>query len=405
MGGTDYIAFLRTALRVPLECSPRLVWKFIYNFGWRNVKNMAAFERRQATGQPFFPAFVMISVTERCNLACSGCWVSAGGQRSLSLAQLDGIITESKKRGSYFFGILGGEPLLYKGLFDLLGKHGDCYFQLFTNGTLLTGEIARWMRQCGNITPLLSIEGLEEESDRRRGKSEVFNRTMRGVEACRKERLIFGVAASICQSNYDELLSRDYINRVARAGAHYLWYYIYRPVGADPHPENALTKEQIRGFRRFVVEQRRDAPLFLIETYWDADGRALCPAATGMSHHISPSGALEFCPPLQMAKEFIDGTGANVGELFESSAFLADLRRMVADTSRGCILLENPAKLVSYLESRRATDTTSRRTVLGEYRRMTALPGHDMPGEEIPERNLFYRILKKRYFFGFGAYG
>ena len=32
---------------------------------------------------------------------------------------------------------------------------------------------------------------------------------------------------------------------------------------------------------------------------------------------------------------------------------------------------------------------------------MTALPGHDMPGEEIPERNLFYRILKKRYFFGF----
>ena len=106
-----------------------------------------------------------------------------------------------------------------------------------------------------------------------------------------------------------------------------------------------------------------------------------------------------------MAKEFIDGTGANVGELFESSAFLADLRRMVADTSRGCILLENPAKLVSFLESRRATDTTSRRTVLGEYRRMTALPGHDMPGEEIPERNLFYRILKKRYFFGFGAYG
>ena len=122
MGGTDYIAFLRTVLRVPLECSPRLVWKFIYNFGWRNVRNMAAFERRQAAGEPFFPAFVMISVTERCNLACSGCWVSAGGQRSLSLAQLDGIITESKRRGSYFFGILGGEPLLYKGLFDLLGN-------------------------------------------------------------------------------------------------------------------------------------------------------------------------------------------------------------------------------------------------------------------------------------------
>ena len=80
MGGTDYIAFLRTVLRVPLECSPRLVWKFIYNFGWRNVKNMAAFECRQATGQPFFPAFVMISVTERCNLPAVGFLRVANGR-------------------------------------------------------------------------------------------------------------------------------------------------------------------------------------------------------------------------------------------------------------------------------------------------------------------------------------
>ena len=54
--GTDYIAFLRTALRVPLECSPRLVWKFIYNFGWRNVRNMAAFERRQAASPSSRPS-------------------------------------------------------------------------------------------------------------------------------------------------------------------------------------------------------------------------------------------------------------------------------------------------------------------------------------------------------------
>lgn len=401
----DYIATIKISLRIFRECSPRLVWKFLYNFGWRNFRNMAAFEKRQATGAPFFPAFVMISVTERCNLNCSGCWVSAGGKKTLTIAQLDGIITEGKWQGSYFFGILGGEPLMYKGLLELFEKHSDCYFQLFTNATLLTEEIAFRLKKIGNVTPLISIEGLEEESDARRGKDDVFNRTLRGVRACRKARLIFGVAASICRSNYEELVSRTHIERVAKEGALYLWYYIYRPVGAVPNVENALTQEQIRNFRRFIVDQRMDAPLFIIDTYWDDKGKALCPAATGMSHHISPSGAVEFCPPLQMAKDFINENASNLATLFHDSTFLADLRKMTAETSRGCILLENPGKMLRFLEQAGAIDTTTRGTVREEYEKMRPVPGHDMAGEEIPERNVFYRFLKKRYFFGFGAYG
>ncbi|MBQ8438630.1 MAG: radical SAM protein, partial [Alistipes sp.] len=141
----------RTALRIAAGATPRGLWKIIYNFGWRNVRNMAAFERRQAEGKPFFPAFVMISVTESCNLACTGCWVSAGGRKQLTVEQLDGIISQSKKQGSYFFGILGGEPLMYKGLWEVIEKHSDCYFQLFTNATLLTDEIAQRMRRLGNV--------------------------------------------------------------------------------------------------------------------------------------------------------------------------------------------------------------------------------------------------------------
>ncbi|MCS2857098.1 radical SAM protein [Parabacteroides distasonis] len=347
----------------------------------------------------------MISITESCNLSCSGCWVSAGGRKALSITQLNGIITESKRQGSYFFGILGGEPLMYKGLLETMEKHSDCYFQLFTNATLLTEEVAFRLKKMGNVTPLISIEGLKDESDIRRGKDGVLDRTIRGVRACRKARLIFGVAASICRSNYEDLVSRAHIERMAREGALYLWYYIYRPVGAVPNVENALTKEQIRDFRRFIVEQRRDAPLFIIDTYWDDKGKALCPAATGMSHHISPSGAVEFCPPLQMARDFINGDASNLVELFRDSRFLADLRKMTAETSRGCILLEDPGKMWRFLEQQGAIDTTTRGTVREEYQKMNPVPGHDMEGEEIPEQNVFYRLLKKKYFFGFGAYG
>ncbi|MBQ0046675.1 MAG: radical SAM protein [Prevotellaceae bacterium] len=402
---SDWTSLGKVACRVMRQTPARLLWKFAWNFGWRNLWNMHAFEKRQKRGEEFYPAFNMISVTETCNLACSGCWVTAGGKKRLSVKQIDGIINDSKRHGSYFFGILGGEPLMYDGLMDIFKKHKDCYFQLFTNATMLTDEIAMQLREAGNVTPLISIEGLEDESDRRRQRSEVYKRTLRGVRACRKAGLIFGVAASICQSNYKELVSREHIERVAKEGAAYLWYYIYRPVGADAHPENALTKEQIRGLREFLIEERRDAPVVLVDVYWDEKGKAMCPGATGMSHHVSPSGALEFCPVIQMATDFLNEDASNMTELYKKSDYLKSMREDVANATRGCILMDNPQLMVKLLEKHPVKETTSRQTAMEEYKAMLSVAGHDMGEEALPEKSAPYRWLKKNYFFGFGAYG
>lgn len=321
------------------------------------------------------------------------------------MEQIDGIIRESKRHGSKFFGILGGEPLMYKGLISIFQKHHDCYFQLFTNGTLLTEEVAFQLRKAGNVTPLISIEGLEEESDRRRQANEVYQRTLRGVRACRKAGLIFGIAASICKNNYDELVSCKHIERVAHEGAAYLWYYIYRPVGADAHPEQALTQEQIRGLRQFLVQERLNAPVVLVDVYWDEEGRAMCPGATGMSHHISPSGAIEFCPVIQMATDFLNDDASNLTECYAQSQFLAGMRRQIAQNTRGCILMDNPQLMTRMLQEYQPQETTTRGTAMEEYARMTSVPSHDMAPDLIPEQSRPYRWLKRHYFFGFGAYG
>jgi MoaA/NifB/PqqE/SkfB family radical SAM enzyme len=401
----EYASLMKIGWRVFRQTPIRLLWKFCWNFCWPNLSNMRHFEQRQQRGEPFFPAFNMISVTEACNLACSGCWVSQGGRKSLTMQQIDGIIRESKRHGSTFFGILGGEPLMYRGLLDIFTKHSDCYFQLFTNGTLLTDGIARQLRKAGNVTPLISIEGLEEESDRRRQAGGVYQRTLHGVRACRKAGLIFGIAASICQHNYDELVSRQHIERVAKEGAAYLWYYIYRPVGADAHPEQALREEQIRGLRQFLVHERMNAPVVLVDVYWDEEGRAICPGATGMSHHISPSGALEFCPVIQMATDFLNADASNMTVLYAQSEFLAGMRRQIAQTTRGCIIMENPQLMAKILQGYETHETTTRGNVMGEYAKMISTPSHDMNTNAIPEQSRPYRWLKKNYFFGFGAYG
>ena len=390
--------------RMLTEPDKRLLWKFAYNFGYKGMRSIEKFQKRLKRGE-YFPAFLFLSVTNACNLACQGCWVSQSNPpKQIAPGTLDNVITECKAQGSCFFGILGGEPLLYAGLFEVFEKHPDCYFLLFTNGTLITDAVAKEMRRIGNISPLISIEGLDAVSDVRRGGKNVYEQTLAGLANCKKNRLVTGVCTSVCKSNIADLASAKFVNDVAALGAHYLWYYIYRPVGPNPTPELALDAEQVTALRRFMVDIRLTAPLVIVDAYWDDKGRALCPAAVGIANHVSPDGYIEPCPPLQFAKDNI-GDGTGLYKLFNESAFLKKFRRMSCKTTQGCIIMEHPDLLAGFIKTEGAVDSSGRGTLLAELNQMCACGSHHQPGNEIPERSWAYRFAKKNWFFGFGAYG
>src|SRR5512133_3430987 len=133
--------------------------KFLINMVWRGCKGFLRFRRRKKKGL-LFPAFQFISVTNDCNLRCQGCWVSTSGHKEyMHPEKIQTIIDAGKRQGSYFFGILGGEPLMYKQLTGIFKDNPDCYFQLFTNGTLFDEKIAQQLRESGNVSPLFSFEG------------------------------------------------------------------------------------------------------------------------------------------------------------------------------------------------------------------------------------------------------
>jgi MoaA/NifB/PqqE/SkfB family radical SAM enzyme len=390
--------------RMLREVSPRLLWKFAYTFGWKGMRAVDKFKKRVEKGE-YFPAFLFFSMTGACNLSCQGCWVKTDDPASLSLEQMEKVIQTAKSKGSHFFGLLGGEPFMHKDLFELIGRHPDCYFQIFTNGTLITREIAQTMRKLGNVTPLISIEGLEAVSDIRRGGSQVFERTMAGLAHCREAKLVIGIATSACQSNYNDLVSDEFVHRVIDAGAHYLWYYIYRPVGPRPTPELSLTEEQILNLRQFMVDARCRHKIAIVDAYWNAKGEALCPASTGISYHIGPGGAIEPCPVVQFSDANIDDSD-DLTSLICTSQFLDDFRQLTQRLTRGCILLDAPAELKGYLDNHPdVIDSSGRECALDELAAMEIMPGHHNPGKEIPEKSWAYRFAKKHWFFGFGAYG
>ena len=293
--------FPALALRILRTTDPRLLWKFAWNFGVRGMLAVEKFKKRIKRGE-YFPPFLYISIINSCNLRCQGCWVDVEAERNMiEVETLNRTITDAKKHGNAFFGLLGGEPFMHPQLLDVLAAHPDCYFQIFTNGQFITEKVAIRLREIGNATPLVSIEGREITSDVRRGNKDVFNRTLRGLDNCLKAGLLTGVATSVCQSNIEELLTEDWLNELIARGVHYVWFHTYRPVGPKPNFDLALRPDQLVRVRKFIVEMRARSPIAIVDAYYGHDGKALCPMVTGVSHHVSPKGDIEPCPIIQFA--------------------------------------------------------------------------------------------------------
>ena len=381
----------------------RCIMKFIYNFGWKGLVSVERFKRRLKRGD-YFPPFLYISIINSCNLRCQGCWVDVEAERStIDLEAMNRLINDAKKHGNSFFGILGGEPFMHPELMDILAAHPDCYFQVFTNGQFITEKVAKRLRELGNVTPLISIEGREVVSDERRGKVDVFNRTMRGLKNALDAGILTGVATSVCQSNIDDLLTENWLDELIKLGAHYCWFHTYRPVGPQMNEDLSLRPEQLVEVREFVTTMRAKKPIAIIDAYYDHEGKALCPMSTGVSHHISPYGDIEPCPILQFGKETIhDERG--IYETVRSSEFLKDFRELTAEATRGCVVLERPDLVKSLVEKHGAKDTTARQSAMKELDAMTPRFSQWLPGREVPEKHWMYYLAKKFWFSDFNAY-
>ena len=396
--------YMRLAKRMLLETDKRLVWKLAWNMGFRGWRSVQKHKARLKRGE-FFPPYLYISIINSCNLRCQGCWVDVGHkQEKIEVEPLHRMINEAKRMGNSFFGLLGGEPFMHKQIFEILEAHPDAYFQVFTNGHFITPEVAARLRRCGNVTPLISVEGTDSISDERRGRSGVLNKTMQGLQNCLDQKVLTGVCTSLCQSNYKDLLQESWVDRLIKMGVMYTWFHIYRPVGPDPNPDLALSREQQREARQFVVDMRVKKPIIIIDAYYDANGQALCPAATGFTHHINPWGDIEPCPIVQFSKESIHDPRP-LSEVFNESEFLKDFRKTAASSTRGCIALERPDLIEGLVSRHQAHDSTARKTAGEELAAAQRHPSQYMPEvQPIPERSWAYRLAKKVAFHEYGVY-
>ena len=135
------------------------------------------------------PRWVVLQVTEKCNLRCKMCyeWGDNGSYlhmdnlHNLDVGQIDKILHDLSPYKIYYE-LFGGEPLLHPQIAEILKllKKYHCVFDIPTNGTLLE-KYAEDIVDAQVRRIWISLDGPEEINDAQRGKN-VYKRAMQGIK-------------------------------------------------------------------------------------------------------------------------------------------------------------------------------------------------------------------------------
>lgn len=273
------------------------------------------------------PATLIISPTKKCNLLCTGCYASSSSKsaETLSFEVFDRIIKEKTRLwGSYFTAISGGEPLLYRDgkrtLFDILQSNSDNYFMMYTNSTLITRETARRMADVGNITPAISVEGFERETDARRGKG-TFGKIMQAMDNLVAAGVPFGISVTATRLNVDAVMSERFKDFFFdEKGAVYGWLFQYMPIGRSYTIDLMISPEQRLALWERQQRMIRESNIFFVD-FWNGGPYSVgCISAgrPGGYFYIDWDGNAAPCT-------FFPYSFSNVNEIYRNNGTLNDV--------------------------------------------------------------------------------
>jgi MoaA/NifB/PqqE/SkfB family radical SAM enzyme len=291
----------------------------------------------------FRPPFILIlSPTLNCNLRCKGCYTLGYGTKpELPMEVSDRILRECQDLGIYFVTILGGEPMLYSPLFELIEKHPDVFFQVYTNGTLLTEDKAKQLADYGNVAVVLSIEGDEKETDSWRGKG-VYKKIMQAFENLNKAGIIIGTSATVTRQNIEVVSSEQFINKMISLGSVAQMYFLYIPVNGMADFSLMVTPEQRDLLRRRVITIRNTKPMFALDFWNDGPYVNGCIAAGRRYFHVNAKGDVEPCVYTHIAVDNIQNT--TLMQALNSPLFKDIRSRQPHNCNhlRPCMIIDNP---------------------------------------------------------------
>ncbi len=205
---------------------------------------------------------VVWNVTRACNLRCIHCYAQAveqGDEREIDHEKGLALIDDLALFGVPVILFSGGEPLMRPDLARLARYAVEKGMRavVSTNGTLITKEKARELKEIGLSYVGVSLDGMEEVNDRFRGKRGAFRDAVTGIRNCMETGLKVGLRFTINRMNAAEIphifdLLEEY--NIPRACFYHL---VYSGRGSSL-VDHDLDHEETRRAVDLIIDRTRD---------------------------------------------------------------------------------------------------------------------------------------------------
>ncbi len=220
-----------------------------------------AHKAKNGAGEGMGPVVVWNS-TRTCNLKCRHCYMNSDARKyqdELTTAEAKKFIDDLADFHVPVLLFSGGEPLIRPDFFELAeyAEKKGVRPTLSTNGTLITREAARRIKDIGVGYVGISLDGLQDVNDEFRGHEGAFQAAMEGIENCVAVGQRVGLRFTINHHNIQELehifdfIERENINRVC------FYHLVYSGRGSQMMDED-VTAEESRRAMDIIIRRTRD---------------------------------------------------------------------------------------------------------------------------------------------------
>lgn len=272
-----------------------------------------------------------LELSRECNLRCIYCYADSGERRTdeLSYEEIVSAIDQAVELGARKIVVLGGgEPLCYPKIFDVLTYlyESGVEIELFTNGTLITDEIARTLVRLG-VKPVIKMNSLRPDvQDVLAGKKGAYTAIRQGLsllmEAGYARELPLGAQTVVCRHNLEELPD--------------MWIWL-RERGIIPYFEMLTLQGRARRHLDLELDMRELEALFVRLAHIDAEQfghvwephpsvAAFCCDRHEYSCTVSVTGDIFPCPGVDVSAGNIKNS--SLAKILEKSVMIHDLRNI-----------------------------------------------------------------------------
>jgi len=223
---------------------------------------------------------VVWNITRNCNLKCVHCYNDSGTGKECNDAttpEAKAVIDDLAKFGVPSVLFSGGEPLMRHDLFELIGYAGDKGLRtvISTNGTLISKEAAKTIKDRGVSYVGISLDGIGEINDKFRGVDGAFVRAVEGIKNCQDAGVRIGLRLTLTKRNVEDLAALfDFFeaNNIERA-----CFYHLVPCGRGEgissedltHAQSRDTIEMIMARTKAFKEAGRKTDILTVDNHVD----------------------------------------------------------------------------------------------------------------------------------------